>query len=159
MAKLIAVRSMAKVASVAQGAAKPMMPPATPDLPPLLKIHTDPRPLVARVALLFGAALFFALGIVGWLIPVVTGIPFYIVAFAMLGAASRRTARWLNRAETHLPYRWRVGLRRLTERARKHRRQSSPRARSDEIVRDSTASKGSGDQSSSARALEASKLK
>lgn len=136
-----------------------MIPPPQPDLPPLLETNAAPRPLVTRVALLCGATLFFALGIIGWLIPVVTGIPFYIVAFAMLGAASRRTARLLNRAETRLPYRWRVALRRLTARARERGRQSSPRARNDEIVRESTASKASGDQPSSARAFEASKRK
>ena len=136
-----------------------MTPPAEPELPPLLTINAAPRPLVTRVALLFGAAVFFGLGIVGWLLPVVTGIPFYIVAFAMLGAASRRSARVLNRAERHLPYRWRVALRRLTARAHKRGRHSSPRARNDEIVRESTASNASGRQPSSARALEESKRK
>jgi hypothetical protein len=154
------------------------MPPVQPELPPLLRSDSKPRPLITRVALFIGAAVFFALGIVGWLVPVVTGVPFYIVAFAMLGASSRRAARVLNRAERRLPYRWRVGLRNLLARAREHARkharkrarkraqkrgrsrsQSSPRERSPAMTSESTVSKGSGDQPSSERAFSEPKRK
>jgi hypothetical protein len=52
-------------------------------------------------------------GVIGWLVPVVTGIPFYIAGFALLGLASRRMARWINALDRRLPYRARVALRRL----------------------------------------------
>jgi hypothetical protein len=59
-----------------------------------------------------GALGFSALGLVGWLVPVVTGIPFYAAALVLLGLASARARAWINRAEGALPRRMRVGLRR-----------------------------------------------
>ena len=67
--------------------------------------------MVKRVALLALALVFFVLGIVGWLVPVVTGIPFYILALACAGLASRRVAAWINRQERRLPRRVRLLLR------------------------------------------------
>lgn len=127
-------------------------------LPPLFWSDSRRRPTWKKVLLLGGAAVFLALGVIGWLIPVVTGIPFYIIGFAMLGAGSRRATALLNRLEERLPHRWRVGLRRMVERVQE-RRQSSRRARSDSIVSASTVSKGAGDQRSSERALAESKQK
>jgi uncharacterized membrane protein YbaN (DUF454 family) len=61
----------------------------------------------------------FALGIVGWLIPVVTGIPFLVFGLVLLGMSSQRAREWINRAERRLPLRWRrrlrAGLQRLPE--------------------------------------------
>jgi uncharacterized membrane protein YbaN (DUF454 family) len=51
------------------------------------------------------------LGILGWLVPIVTGIPFYIVGLGLLGLASRRVRHWINAAERHLPRRVRLLLR------------------------------------------------
>jgi hypothetical protein len=85
---------------------------------PVLRTDRGPKPLWKRALLLGGAALFFALGVVFWLLPVVTGLPFYIVAFALLGAASPGAARALNRAEARLPARWRRGLRRVLAKVR-----------------------------------------
>jgi len=42
------------------------------------------------------------LGIVGWLMPVVTGIPFYIVGLVLLAKASGRTVKWINWADARL---------------------------------------------------------
>jgi hypothetical protein len=53
----------------------------------------------------------FVLGIVGWLVPVVTGIPFYIAALILLGVASDRVRRAINRMERRLPERIRRKLR------------------------------------------------
>lgn len=136
------------------------------ELAPLLWSDAKARPVWKRVLLLAGAAVFLALGVVGWLIPIVTGVPFYIVGFALLGAGSPRAARALNRAEAHLPHRWRVGLRRVLAKLRRSPEseadgaaQSSPRARSSSIVSDNTRSNGCAVQPSSERALDASKRK
>jgi hypothetical protein len=83
-----------------------------PDLPDLLAPHDKKRPAWVRVACFTGAFVFFLLGMVGWLIPVVTGIPFYLVAVVLLGMASDGVLDEINRLERKLPYRWRRGLRR-----------------------------------------------
>lgn len=89
------------------------------ELAPLLSNDAKARPAWKRALLLGGALLCFVLGVVGWLIPVVTGVPFYIVGFALLAAASPRCARALNRAEARLPHRWRVRLRKLSAKVRR----------------------------------------
>jgi hypothetical protein len=83
-----------------------------PELPDLLRLHGKRRPLWVRALCLAGAVVFFFLGLVGWLIPFVTGIPFYLVAIALLGMASDRVIVWINRLDRKLPYRWRGRLRR-----------------------------------------------
>jgi hypothetical protein len=44
----------------------------------------------------------FALGVVGWLIPVVTGVPFYAAGLVFLGLASDRVRHGVNRLERRL---------------------------------------------------------
>jgi hypothetical protein len=51
-------------------------------------------------------------GVVGWLIPVVTGIPFYIAGAFMLAAASPTARRVVNAIDRKLPERARRALRR-----------------------------------------------
>jgi hypothetical protein len=82
-----------------------------PDLPDLLAPRDRPRPVWVRIACLAGALVFFVIGIAGWLVPVVTGLPFYLAALVLLGVASDRVLGGINRLERKLPYRWRVGLR------------------------------------------------
>jgi uncharacterized membrane protein YbaN (DUF454 family) len=65
------------------------------------------------VLYLIGAVLAFALGIVGWLVPVITGIPFYVAGLVLLAKASNRTVNWMNWAEAKLPIRRRRQLRAL----------------------------------------------
>lgn len=89
-------------------------------LPDLLEQHARPRPLWMRVLCIVGAVIFFLLGLVGWLIPVVTGIPFYVLSLILLGMASDRVRERINRVERRLPERWRVALRQaLGKRARR----------------------------------------
>ena len=52
------------------------------------------------------------LGIVGWLVPVVTGLPFYAAALVLLAVASERVRGWINRLERRLPRAVRRALRR-----------------------------------------------
>jgi Flp pilus assembly protein TadB len=95
-----------------------MSAPATQDsaetpaqLPDFLPEHgTERRPIV-RVALLVATAVLFLLAVVLWLVPVLTGIPFWILGFITLGMASRRAARWVNRHERRLPEKLRLALR------------------------------------------------
>jgi hypothetical protein len=87
--------------------------PAPPlELPDLLEERTTRRPTWVRVLCIIGAVLLFILGIAGWLIPVITGIPFYIAGLVLLGMASDRARGWINRLERKLPHRWRWNLRR-----------------------------------------------
>jgi hypothetical protein len=81
------------------------------ELPDLLTVHATRRPLWVRVLCVLGALVCFALGVVGWLIPVVTGIPFYVAGLLLLGVASNRVVRAVNRLERKLPERWRRTLR------------------------------------------------
>jgi hypothetical protein len=79
-------------------------------LPDLLRTSAPP-PLWKRVLCVIGAVILFALGIVGWLIPVVTGIPFYVLGLVLLGMSSQRVRTWINHAERRLPIHWRRRLR------------------------------------------------
>jgi hypothetical protein len=90
--------------------------PSDVSLPDL--IATDgPRPgVIKRTALFALAFVFFVLGVIFWLLPIATGVPFYIASLATLGIASRRVARWINRQETRLPLRWRFRIRKMLRR-------------------------------------------
>ena len=94
-------------------------PPDAEVLPDLLDEQGPRRHYALRVLLLAGAVLCVALGIVGWLIPVLPGFPFYIAAAVMAGMASRRVAAFLNRQERRLPRRARLLLRPKLRRARR----------------------------------------
>jgi hypothetical protein len=80
------------------------------DPPDLLREQKHHRPLWVRVLCFAGAIIFFVLGIVGWLIPVLTGIPFYVAGLALLALASDGARRFINRLERRLPrhLRWAV---------------------------------------------------
>lgn len=84
---------------------------AAREFPPLLKRRRQNQPLWKRVLLIGGAVLCFLVGILGWLVPVITGIPFYITALILLGLASPRVVDWINSAEAKLSPKWRKRLR------------------------------------------------
>jgi hypothetical protein len=92
------------------------------DLPDILPVEGHRRPLWVRLLCLVGAVVFAALGVVGWLIPVVTGIPFYAVAIVLLAVASDRARKWVNALERKLPHDTRVAIRRWLGRSRHLRR-------------------------------------
>ena len=81
------------------------------DPPDLLREQKHHRPLWVRVLCFAGAVIFFVLGIVGWLIPVLTGIPFYVAGLALLALASDGARRLINRLERRLPRRLRWAVR------------------------------------------------
>jgi len=82
----------------------------------LLRVDERQRSVLAKSALLVAALLLFALGLIGWLVPVFTGIPFYLAGLVTLGMSSRRAARRINGWERRLPESWRRGLRRVLHR-------------------------------------------
>ena len=94
----------------------PPMRGESQDFPDLLRARPTKRPLWVRALCVAGAVVLFAAGIAGWLIPVITGIPFYIGALVLLGMASDRVRGWINALERRLPAKWRRGLRRALER-------------------------------------------
>lgn len=86
------------------------------ELPDLLPPR-PPKPIWTRTLYVAGAVVCFALGVVGWLIPVVTGVPFYIAGLVLLAAASERARGWINHAERRkLPLSWRLKFRAALER-------------------------------------------
>ena len=82
------------------------------DPPDLLRELEHHRPFWVRVLCFAGAGVFFVLGIVGWLIPVLTGIPFYVAGLALLALASDSARHLINRLERRLPRRLRWAVRR-----------------------------------------------
>jgi hypothetical protein len=81
------------------------------NFPPLLRIRRTRRSPVKRVLLIGAAVLCFGAGILGWLVPVITGIPFYIAGLILLAMASPRVLEWINQAEARLSPKWRKRLR------------------------------------------------
>jgi hypothetical protein len=81
------------------------------EFPPLLRIARGRKPFWKRVLLIGGAVLCFIAGIFGWLIPIVTGVPFYVAGLVLLGMASPRVLQWINRTEAKLSPTWRRRLR------------------------------------------------
>jgi fatty acid desaturase len=85
----------------------------TPPLPDFLREQDGRHPVWLRVVFLAAAFVCFVAGVVGWLIPVITGIPFYVAGLVFLGLASDRTRRFINRMERRLSENTRRKIRRL----------------------------------------------
>ena len=90
-------------------------------LPDLIRPDGRARHPLYRAVLFTAATLCFILGVIGWLVPVVTGVPFYIAAIMLLGMANERAARWINKHEARLAHRWRVRLRKMLGRGKETR--------------------------------------
>lgn len=89
-----------------------MTPTEPVELPDLLPPRKD-RPLWTRVFLIVSAGICFLLGIVGWLVPVITGVPFYIAGAIFLASASEPCRQAINRWERKLPHAARLRARKL----------------------------------------------
>ena len=85
--------------------------PAPEDLPDLLKIPEVAHAPWVRLLLAAGGTLCMILGVVGWLVPVVTGIPFYLAGLLLLSMSHPPFGVWLNRKERTLSPRVRLLLR------------------------------------------------
>jgi hypothetical protein len=80
-------------------------------LPDLIRLDR-PKPAPWRRAVYVGGAvLCLAAGVLGWLIPVVTGLPFLVAGIVLLALASRHGAKTVNALERRLPEAWRRALR------------------------------------------------
>lgn len=80
----------------------------------------EDRPMghpVLRVLYLLAGLLCMVLGVVGWLVPIITGIPFYVLGAWLLGLSSRRARHGINALETKLPHGVRVRLRKWFQRS------------------------------------------
>ena len=86
------------------------------ELPDLLPERDNGYPAWKRTALFAAGSACMVLGVIGWLVPVVTGIPFYVAGIVLLGLASVRAARAVNRLERRLPLHARLALRRALPR-------------------------------------------
>jgi hypothetical protein len=95
--------------------------PVERPLPDLIKVDGRVRHPLHRIALFTGSILCFITGVIFWLIPVLTGVPFYVASILLLGMASTRAANWINGRERRLPYRWRVRLRKMLMRGKETR--------------------------------------
>lgn len=80
-------------------------------IPDLVRISVEGRPLWLRIVMVAGVVVCFALGVVGWLVPVVTGVPFYVLGLVLLAKVSRRAGRRINAWERRLPPKLRRWLR------------------------------------------------
>ena len=89
------------------------MPSPSSPLPDLLREQDGRHPFWLRVVFLGAALVCLVLGVVGWLIPVITGIPFYAAGLVFLGLASDRTRRLINRMERKLSENTRRKVRRV----------------------------------------------
>jgi uncharacterized membrane protein YbaN (DUF454 family) len=76
------------------------------------------------VLLALGGVVCLALGVVGWLVPVITGIPFYILGLVLFGMASPAVGRRINDWERRLPRRQRLWLRPGIRRTERRQRSS-----------------------------------
>ncbi|MFT7463284.1 MAG: hypothetical protein ACI9EF_001628 [Pseudohongiellaceae bacterium] len=80
-------------------------------IPDLLAMPQGEHSLARRALWWLGAAGCFILGIVGWLVPVITGIPFYILGAVMLSKASPAVGWRINSWERGWTLKWRLMLR------------------------------------------------
>lgn len=109
------------------------MPPApdeTEHFDPIMLEDRKARTPVRRVLLAGLGVLCMGLGVVGWLVPVITGVPFYVAGLLLLGKASPWFAHQINRLEAHLPVKLRRALRwRPGRRAHESAAPTSPETR------------------------------
>lgn len=80
-------------------------------IPDLLSEPGGERPMMRRILWGLGAVGCFVLGVVGWLVPIVTGIPFYLLGLVLLSKAVPSFGRWINRKERTWKLKWRLLLR------------------------------------------------
>ena len=86
---------------------------------PELVPESDTRNPAMRLLAFVASLVFFLLGILGWLIPVVTGIPFYVLGLVTLGLAIPAVARRINAWDAKRSPRTRFHLHRMHHRLRR----------------------------------------
>lgn len=99
--------------------ANPQQPGIAPPHDELIYPFKGSHPLWLKVLLVLAAIVCMILGFILWLIPVITGIPFWIIGFIILAAVSDRFRRLINRLEHKLPIRARIALRHARDKIRR----------------------------------------
>lgn len=97
----------------------------TPPQDELIHPFKGAHPLWAKILLVLAAIVCMILGFVLWIIPVITGIPFWIIGFIILAAVSDKFRRLINRLDRKLPTRARIALRHARDKIH-HRSSNSP---------------------------------
>lgn len=91
------------------------------DLPDLMKPAEHAKPTWLRVVYFAAGITCIILGIVFWLMPVITGLPFYPPALVFLALASDHVRQWLNKTDARLPAGWRLRIRRALSKVKSER--------------------------------------
>ncbi|MCB9833581.1 MAG: DUF454 family protein [Planctomycetes bacterium] len=92
------------------------------EIPDLLPPRSRRRSIPVRVAALAAGVILFAVGIAGWILPFMPGVPFLVASAAMFAVGSRTLAELINKIEKKLPERVRVQLRPRLKRQRQANR-------------------------------------
>lgn len=81
------------------------------NLPGLLPEDKGDPGFLKKCMYVFGGLGLIVFGIVGWILPVLIGIPFIVGGLAMLSVAFKPLRKWVNYCEAKLPRSWRLYLR------------------------------------------------
>ncbi len=79
--------------------------------PDLVPEAPSPRSVGARVGLAIVGVCLLILGVVGWVLPFVPGVPLLLLGVGLLAALDARVARGLNKLDRRMPARLRSALR------------------------------------------------
>jgi hypothetical protein len=82
-------------------------------IPDLIRSDPGRRSLFLRILIGILAVAAIVLGFIGWVLPVVPGLPLLLLGLGLLGFCSRKAARVINSGEARLPRKWRRRIRRL----------------------------------------------
>ena len=78
---------------------------------PLIPVPRKPRRLWVRIAMIGGAVLLIAFGVVSSLLPAVPGFVFVAAGLILLGLSVPAVGRWINHLDEKLSPKWRRRLR------------------------------------------------
>lgn len=92
--------------------------PGDHSLPDLLPRTRKKRTVLQRVLYIGGAVLCILAGIAATPIPLISGLPFYVIAALLLASSSMFARRLINRLDRKLPHRARLALRSSLTKAR-----------------------------------------
>ncbi len=81
------------------------------DLSELIPEEKNDSGLLKKCILVIGGLGLIVLGIIGWILPVLIGVPFVIGGLAMLSVAFKPLRKWVNAWDAKLPRKWRLLIR------------------------------------------------
>ncbi|MDZ4829655.1 MAG: hypothetical protein SGJ09_05580 [Phycisphaerae bacterium] len=92
----------------------------------LLPAHIATLSATKRVWLIVAGIVLIIVGIIGWILPVVTGVPFWVAGLICLSRASDRCRRLVNFGDRRLPGKVRTALRWTRDKTGLHKHATSP---------------------------------